>query len=136
MEYSNLTPRTEPAALNSSLAAKQAPGTMSTRAETARPVLAAEVAGQSSATKGDGFQPLDTFVVGDNDYVPVPPEPPRQATVLAVIADAIDEAEAAKASDAEEASAPDTPPAPTDPLSDALRTIEAGPDNPTVDIRR
>lgn len=123
MEFSNLPPRVEPAALSGDVASKQPQNALSTAAETARPVLAAEAAADTTASKNDGFHPLDTFEVGDNDYVPVPPEPPRKATVLAVMADAplLEPVEAA--------------PSP-EPLVEALRDIDTGPVNPTVDIRR
>lgn len=124
MEYSNLPPRAEPAAFSAAAIQRQAPDALSTQADTARPVLAAAKSDAARATAPDDFQPLDTFEVGDNDHVPVPPEPPRKATVLALIADA-----------AEVEAAPD--PAPIQAaLTASLRDIEAGPDNPTVDIRR
>ena len=130
---------------------------MSTRAETARPVLAAEAARDPTALKSQTMQPLDTFKVGDSDYVPVPPEPPREATVLAIIANAqtLDlpgpDAPALQAAQSEdlrearsEAPSPDPPDqsaeppaAPTaEPLTQTLQTIVSGPENSTVDIRR
>ncbi|OAN84304.1 hypothetical protein A8B78_07510 [Jannaschia sp. EhC01] len=130
------------------MAAQQnpAPGALSTRAETARPVLAAARADTARMSGQDGFQPLDTFEVGDNDHVPVPPEPPRESTVLAMIAsaaefeaptDAETETDAARPQETQDAS----PRAATgegqrDTLATNLRDIEAGPSNPTVDIRR
>lgn len=175
MDYANLPPRAEPAALSGMNAAKFAPDAISTRPETARPVVAVESARKTdgapdSARKtAEAMQPLDTFEVGDNDYVPVPPEPPRQSTVLAIMANAAQASPAedtaantapaasdeapdspqpldqeptvARAPEAEASSEPTASPAPppsaplSAPLSDALRTIEGGPENPTVDIR-
>ncbi|MBY4892549.1 hypothetical protein KUL25_07205 [Rhodobacteraceae bacterium N5(2021)] len=136
------------------MAAQQnpAPGALSTRAETARPVLAAARADTARMSGQDGFQPLDTFEVGDNDHVPVPPEPPRESTVLAMIASAA-EFEAPTDTGADTDTDADTgaarpqvtqdasPRAATvegqrDTLATNLRDIEAGPSNPTVDIRR
>ncbi|GAB5445652.1 hypothetical protein [Gymnodinialimonas sp.] len=122
MEFSNLPPRAEPAVLGTAAVQRQTPDALSTPADTARPVLAAAKADETRTAPTDDFQPLDTFEVGDNDHVPVPPEPPREATVLALIAsDTSDEPEPAPAPEA---------------LSASLRDIEAGPENPTVDIRR
>lgn len=153
MDYSNLPPRSEPVALSGNAAASLAPAAMSTRAETTRPVLAAEAARDPTALKSQTMQPLDTFKVGDSDYVPVPPEPPREAAVLAIIANALKldmpepEVPAPDATRVEAkavAPSPDPPdhgsepqavPA-TEPLTEALQTIASGPENPTVDIMR
>lgn len=153
MDYSNLPLRAEPVALSGNAAASLAPAAMSTQAETARPVLAAEAARDPTALKSQTMQPLDTFKVGDSDYVPVPPEPPREATVLAIIANApkldmpAPEVPAPDATLSEvqaETPSPDPPnqgaesqagPA-AEPLTQSLQTIVSGPENSTVDIRR
>ncbi|HID68177.1 MAG TPA: hypothetical protein EYP31_07970 [Roseibacterium sp.] len=98
--------------------------THSGKPETARPVLAAEKVDKSSLSIREDFRPLDTYEVGDNDHVPVPPEPPREADVLAIIADAPEAADL------------DEPPDTAEALPHLLRAIDDGPANPTVDIRR
>ncbi|QXT38084.1 hypothetical protein [Gymnodinialimonas ceratoperidinii] len=123
MEYSSLVPRTEPAGLPASTSQNFAPSALSTAAETARPVLAVAKTDAADAKTGEEFQPLDTFEVGDNDHVPVPPEPPREATVRAIIADAPEIEEVEEPAD------------PEDPIAATLRDMEADSKTPTVDVR-
>lgn len=123
MEFTNTPPRSEPAAFTIPIAQRQAPEAVSATPETARPVLAADTADAASGAKGETFQPLDMYEVGDNDRMPVPPEPPRESTVRAVMADAPPVAE------------DEAPEPPKEPMVDTLRAINDGPSNPTVDIR-
>ena len=124
MELSSLSPRAEPATPTAAAADRPAPHVLSTAAETARPVLAAAKADPANGRMEQEFQPLDTFEVGDNDHVPVPPEPPREETVRAIMAHTQD------------ADVEDAAPIREEALETALRDIEDGPENPTVDIRR
>lgn len=124
MEFSSIVPKADHGAQPVAAPDRPAPQAMSTAAETDRPVLAAAKSDTTRGATGEEFQPLDTFEVGDNDHIPVPPEPPRKETVLAVIASAA------------EADIADTVASSADSLADTLRNIDTGPDNPTVDIRR
>ena len=122
MEFSSVAPRVDPAAQSNNVAFRQPAEALSVKPEIARPVVAADQASDATAAHRS-FEPLDTYEVGDNDHVPVPPEPPRKATVLAVIADA------------PEVETPEEAPEPTEPLPELLRAIDDGPANPTVDVR-
>jgi hypothetical protein len=156
METLSLSPRLDPAALPGHAALRRAPSMMSVVAESLRPVLAASSTGVATNQSSDGFKPLDTYEVGDNDQVPVPPEPPRKAMVLAIIGDLMSsddtpeasESPAMPSTDAAQSSdtpapppsgSPDAPrtatPARADTLATALRTLETGPANPTINIR-
>lgn len=129
MEFSPIAPRPAPTPLSGPAAAIPDPTALSAPAETNRPVWAS--ASVDAAKEQKGFEPLDTFAVGDNDHIPVPPEPPRKETVLAIMADATHNGEQ------DETAAPQaSPPAATDAMAAARQEIEAGPYNPTVDIRR
>lgn len=124
MEFSNLPPRADQIPFGAAETRNPAPGAPGTRAETLRPVMAAAKTDPDRAVPADDFQPLDTFEVGDNDHVPVPPEPPRQPAVLAAMAqptgaDTVPDHAATQAS-----------------LTTSLRDLDDGPGNPTVDIRR
>lgn len=138
MEFSNVTPRADLANVTATPSLRMPPGALSISPETTRPVTAAEATNKTAASKDDGFQPLDTYEVGDNDRLPVPPEPPREAMVLAIMAaapveEAVDiPADARAEPEAEPAKAPERATA----LAETLRDIDAGPANPTVDIRR
>ena len=123
MDFPIQAPRTDPVALSNAILQRPTPDQISTKPETARPVVAAEQTDAAAGTKGKEFQPLDMYEVGDNDRMPVPPEPPRKAAVLAVIANAPPAAEPEEVE-----------PAP-DPMTTALREIDEGPANPTVDMR-
>lgn len=124
MDFPIQAPRTDATALSYSPLQRPLPEAVSTAPETARPVLAAERSGAASGTKGESFQPLDMYEVGDNDRMPVPPEPPRTAAVLAIMADA------PPVTDVKGPVPPQS-----DPMADTLRVIDKGPANPTVDIR-
>lgn len=85
--------------------------------------------------KGLGIAPLDMFLVGDNDDVPLPPEPPRDlATQVEPWQPPEGDTETPKT---------ETPPvgteAPPHPQPDLARAVQAlsGEDTtPTIDIRR
>lgn len=124
MEYSSFSPRAEAAGLAATTQLSHGPNALSTAAETQRSVLAAAEADPTRTRTEGEFKPLDTFEVGDNDHVPVPPEPPREATVLAVFADAPDVEDSAEPVEVEE------------PMTATLRDIDGEAKNPTVDIRR
>lgn len=124
MEYSSFSPRADAAGLAATTQLSHGPNALSTAAETQRPVLAAAGADPARAKTDGEIQPLDTFEVGDNDHVPVPPEPPREATVLAVIADAPEIEDPAEPVEVKE------------PMAVTLREIDGEAENPTVDIRR
>ncbi|MEJ6395257.1 hypothetical protein V8J82_18495 [Gymnodinialimonas sp. 2305UL16-5] len=128
---------------------------ISTEPETARPVEAPETPTLPAPIKGLGIAPLETSRVGDNDDVPRPPEPPLEdqlspADPRRLAQEARDEIEAdlmpdqtISDRDMDARSSPsDTKPgseaAPTQmaELSRALETLEKGPANPTVDLRR
>lgn len=149
MDYAYLPPRMDPAALSGNAALRLAPDAMSSKAETARPVVAVERSIQSSASKSGGFKPLDTFEVGDNDDIPVPPDPPRKARLQTIInslppsetpdvdapnsgAPSVDHPDAT----APALDAPNTPTEKAEPLTAALRDIDPGQNAPTFDIRR